>query len=34
MAVVNGILDGDRERHLDHNRILSQQGVSVRVKRI
>ena len=29
-----GILDGDCERQHDHNRILSQQGVSVRGERI
>ena len=28
------ILDGDRERHLDRNRILSKQSVSVRDERI
>ena len=29
-----GILDGNCERHLDHNRILPQQSVSVRNERI
>ena len=30
VAQIVGILDGDRGRHLDRNRILSQQSVSVR----
>ena len=33
MAQIVGILDGDCERHLDHNRILSQQSISVPYER-
>ena len=34
VAQIVGILDGDRERHLDHNRILLQRSVSVKDERI
>ena len=34
LAEIVGILDGDRERHLDHNPILLQKSVSVRDERI
>ena len=33
VAQIVGILDGDRERHLDHNRFLSRESVSVRDER-
>ena len=34
VAQIVGILDRDCDRHMDHNRILSQQSVSVRDERI